>query len=255
MVSGTLQQWQRDGEELVRQRGRPALLWCDAINEQTEQAVYRAMAAPAVLPALDVVLCSDGGDPHAAYRAVNFLRARTISLDVLLPGRAKSAATLIALAADVIWFAHQGELGPLDLQVAHPTRPGEYVSSLDAWKTILELEQSFSGKVIGPLLAQLHPVDLGFYSRAQEVGEEYARRILQRWVYRDRPVEYINFISETLVARYPSHQFVIDLQEARELDLPADLMPADLMPLVQRLAAVQGVRLISGGATLSSKSG
>lgn len=63
---------------------------------------------------LDLWLESPGGDAHAAYKLALLLRAHASRLRVVIPDYAKSAATLLTLAADEIYVAPVAELGPLD---------------------------------------------------------------------------------------------------------------------------------------------
>jgi ClpP class serine protease len=66
---------------------------------------------------LDVLLQSPGGDIDSAEKLVYMIRERVASLRILVVERAKSAGTLIALAADEILMSSTSELGPIDPQV------------------------------------------------------------------------------------------------------------------------------------------
>ncbi|MCL6580724.1 MAG: ATP-dependent Clp protease proteolytic subunit [Firmicutes bacterium] len=73
-------------------------------------------------PTVVLVLDSPGGDIHAAYLLARLYRTHASKLTVVVPRFAKSAATLICLAADEIVMTRIAELGPLDpLQC----KPGE----------------------------------------------------------------------------------------------------------------------------------
>lgn len=65
---------------------------------------------------LDVIVSSPGGDIEAAYLVARELRRRFAHLTILVPFRAKSAATLLCLAADELVLGGLGELGPMDQQ-------------------------------------------------------------------------------------------------------------------------------------------
>ena len=66
---------------------------------------------------LDVLVHSPGGSPTATESIVRLLRSRFTSIRVLVPHTAKSAATMLALAADEILLGDAGELGPIDPQL------------------------------------------------------------------------------------------------------------------------------------------
>ena len=66
------------------------------------------------VPKLDLFLCSNGGSGTVPWRLVSLFREFAKSFNVLIPYRAYSAATLIALGADEIVMHPFAELGPID---------------------------------------------------------------------------------------------------------------------------------------------
>jgi hypothetical protein len=66
---------------------------------------------------IDLLLQTPGGDIDAAEKLVYMLRERAKGMRVIVTDRAKSAGTLIALAADSILMSATSELGPIDPQV------------------------------------------------------------------------------------------------------------------------------------------
>jgi hypothetical protein len=66
---------------------------------------------------LDVILHSPGGSPFMAEWVVSFLRSKFSPIRVIVPHSAKSAAAMIAFAADEIIMDERGELGPIDPQM------------------------------------------------------------------------------------------------------------------------------------------
>ena|SRR5579862_6945291 len=63
---------------------------------------------------LDLFLVSNGGSGVVPWRLVSVFREFAKSFNVLIPYRAYSAASLIALGADEIVMHPFGELGPID---------------------------------------------------------------------------------------------------------------------------------------------
>src|SRR5439155_25016739 len=76
-------------------------------------------------PKLDVFLVSNGGDSVVPWRLVSLFREFAKSFNVLIPYRAYSAATLLALGADEIVMHPFGELGPIDPTVSNDFNPKE----------------------------------------------------------------------------------------------------------------------------------
>lgn len=68
---------------------------------------------------IDLYLYSPGGRVEVPWPMVSMLREYCRELSVLVPYRAHSAATLIALGADHIVMGKKGELGPIDPIYTH----------------------------------------------------------------------------------------------------------------------------------------
>jgi hypothetical protein len=69
---------------------------------------------------IDLFIQSPGGDGNTAEKVVDMCRAYLSDkgkLRVIIPNKAKSAATLIALGADEIVMGYSSELGPIDAQI------------------------------------------------------------------------------------------------------------------------------------------
>ncbi len=58
-----------------------------------------------------------GWDPNAAEMLINTLLSKAKHIRIIVPHAAKSAATMISLAADEILMSDTSELGPIDPQV------------------------------------------------------------------------------------------------------------------------------------------
>lgn len=209
---------------------------------------------------LEILIHSAGGHAEVAYAAMNFFRKRAKNVNVLVPRLAKSAATLLCLGADKIYLGEFAELGPLDVQITDPfTRGAESFSPLDEFKSMeflreyaVEILDFFALAIIErsgmsvrealhetipavtglmtPMYARINPEEVGAYRRALAVGEEYARRLLAR---RGEQGPEIDKLVETLVWGYPSHDFIIDFDEARQLGLPAERLNDEEEALLQ----------------------
>ena len=74
---------------------------------------------------LDMFLCSNGGVGTVPWRLVSLFREFAKSFGVLIPCRAYSAASLLALGADEIVMHPFAELGPIDPTVSNEFNPSE----------------------------------------------------------------------------------------------------------------------------------
>lgn len=82
-----------------------------------------------------------------------------------------------------------------------------------------QLASEFSAKVCSPLYSQLDPKQIGLCARALDLGEKYGKIILTRYMKWDEAKAHKTV--QRLVWDYPNHDFVIDMDELKELYLPA----------------------------------
>ncbi|HVT30650.1 MAG TPA: hypothetical protein VHE81_21760 [Lacipirellulaceae bacterium] len=162
-----------------------------------------------------VVLYSDGGSLSAAYLIGKLCREYCNGkLVVVIPRRAKSAATLIACAADQLHMGSLSELGPIDPQIEKLPALG----LKNAVEHIAELvtERPGSSEMFARYLSMNLPlINLGYYERVAESARDYATRLLSM-----RTTTSPNAaaqIATTLVYDYKDHNFVIDKTEAAKI--------------------------------------
>ncbi|EHI0860915.1 SppA protein [Escherichia coli] len=190
----------------------------------------------------NVIFCvaTYGGDPNAGYRIGRALQHHYETVTLLVVGPCKSAGTLIAIAANKLVIGDMGELGPLDIQLKKNDEIGEMSSglaimtALDALKersisafnshlVKIRYENQISTKMsadiatrltealIAPMAAQIDPIKLGEHQRAMSIAITYGQRLA------DKPSSLKEGALSKLIASYPSHGFVIDRKEAKEL--------------------------------------
>lgn len=199
---------------------------------------------------IDMVLTSGGGSIYAAYKIVKILRDKCTELNIAIPLYAKSAATLISLAANKIYMAPQSELGPLDFLMEHPTEEGIQISALDgvapveyftgvgvsvmkkvySWvrddislgrKDSLEIARSYAEDCIKPILTKLDPSVVNMCYRELLKAFRYGLEFLTEYMLKGQPgsLRKSKDIMKKLVWEYPSHSFAIDLKQAVDLGL------------------------------------
>ena len=67
---------------------------------------------------IDIILETPGGSGETAEDIVKLLREKYQQVGVIVPGMAKSAGTLIAMAADEVLMEAMSALGPIDAQIS-----------------------------------------------------------------------------------------------------------------------------------------
>ncbi len=191
-----------------------------------------------------LLIDSDGGTGRGAYRIASILREHCGGFIALVPRRAKSAATLLALGADQVLLGRHAELGPIDAQY-FDAEQGQFNSALAdveamsrvqgfatqaitlSWDVLyrhlrdqqvsqaalIDPTVSFATKTIEPLLMQFDITNYSQRARDLAVGEKYAEALLERRY--SPPVA--KAIAEFLVRGYPEHEFIIDQAEVNRV--------------------------------------
>jgi hypothetical protein len=252
--------------ELLRYRQRPCLVFVSRSLVHADVLAVRDALGEEAGEHLDLLVSSPGGDIEAAYLVARELRRRFAQLTVFVPFRAKSAATLLCLAADELVLGSLGELGPLDQQGDEKQKADSPLntSRLVPFKALQQLQHGAAemydelvGRIArksgmrlfeagskaaevtqglyGPIFAQLDPVHLAESARGLEIGGEYAERLLRRY----RPALWAANgpkLLDRLVHAYPTHGFIIDREEAEELGLPIRAPAGPEAALLDRLA-------------------
>jgi hypothetical protein len=135
---------------------------------------------------LTLLLSSAGGSGLAAERIVNVCRTYSKGdFEVLVPGQAKSAATIICFGANRVLMSKTSELGPIDPQVTLK-ESGEYklfsvYDILDSYQSLFERATQTKGN-LEPFIAQLEHYDereISKFRRQVELSEDIAIKLLK----------------------------------------------------------------------------
>jgi hypothetical protein len=192
-------------------------------------------------------LCTYGGGADAAFRIARRLQNKYKKFMLYIHGYCKSAGTLIAVGSDEIIMSDFGELGPLDVQVSDKEELLQVSSGLNVFQTLTALRDQniefykqclfhlalriglstksaatiASNLVIGffaPILSQIDPIKIGELDRAIKIAIKYGEILIKSG--RGNIAISANPDDNQLlrlVVKYPSHSFVIDREEAKEI--------------------------------------
>lgn len=179
---------------------------------------------------IDLVLYSRGGDADIPWSIVSMFReyCEQGSFSVLIPYRAHSAATVIALGADEIVMTKKAELGPIDATLGQgPYNPKDpdtkqrlpvAAEDVMGYFSLLERvgcerpDEKMAG--FAQLTNQVHPLVLGHVSRILEQTQMVALRLLGTRAQpftEERNREIIRRLSSEIY----SHQHTISRTEAK----------------------------------------
>jgi hypothetical protein len=216
------------------------IVYSGEINRTGYEKVSKICRAEKQQPNAVLILSTTGGDPHAGYRIARAIGHHYEGFSVMIPGLCKSAGTLICLRARELIMGDQSEFGPLDVQIRKKDELFDLGSGLDtiqalnymqsqamnAFRTYLielktdaglstrmaaEIASKLATGLFSPVYSQVDPVRLGELQRSIEVAFAYGLRLSSK--SKNLKVGALN----RLVSEYPSHGFVIDRSEAKEL--------------------------------------
>lgn len=198
-----------------------------------------------------LVLSTTGGYAGGAYKMGKYLQSKYENVKIFIPGECKSAGTILAVAASELIFSPSGELGPLDVQRAKKNDTTEGESGLDSIRALEMLEtrakDMFFGvreriidesrgiisfpvashsaseivsSLFGPIFAKLDLAEFGSRARAMDIAAHYCERLDYKYKNlgnRDIPNIDVSYVMHFLTWKCPSHDFVIDVEEAEIL--------------------------------------
>lgn len=206
------------------------------IGDDAVRPIHDQLRAIGKVERLDLFIYSRGGALGVPWRIASGLRQVADSWSILIPFRAHSAATLLALGADEIVLGRHGELGPIDpiLSIQRTvTAPGQpagtamqdtiNVEDVMAYLRFVREEvgltdQDALAASLGKLAERLDAVGLGSVFRTRSHIRDVAHRMLtsQKEPPSDRVMETI---VETLAERVYAHDHAIGSTEAKDIGL------------------------------------
>jgi hypothetical protein len=158
------------------------------IDQSDVDMLEEVLRSTKISNGLCLVLNSPGGDSVAAERIIRICRVYSDNVfDVLIPRRAKSAATMIALGADRIFMGETSALGRIDPQLVtievdgtSTVLPADVV--IKSYDELLGKAASIDGH-LEPYLQQLSrydPREIERLRRAVRLAEDIALRCLKQ---------------------------------------------------------------------------
>ncbi|PIU89605.1 MAG: hypothetical protein COZ06_17725 [Armatimonadetes bacterium CG_4_10_14_3_um_filter_66_18] len=218
------------------------------IGEDAVRPMYAHLRSLAgeIVPRLDLFLYSRGGSVEVPWRIVSMFREHCEEFNVLIPYKAHSAATLIALGADQIAMGRKGELGPIDpslnrVERMEQTVMPDSVSVEDVMAYIAFLkeraglgDQSALAGAVAILAEKLNPWVVGSIYRAHSHIRLVARKLLG--ARRSPHDEQANdLIVEALSEKMYAHGHAIGRHEAKEIRLQVNFPDASIEELMWQL--------------------
>jgi len=186
---------------------------------------------------IDLWLSSRGGATEIPWKIVSLMREFAKRFAVLIPYRAHSAATHIALGADEIVMTEMSELGPVDPSRRHPLLPQEETKdgrkipvpiSVQDLRHVLEFIEREMGGDLTPeagatvytaLFDKVHPLAIGALEQSWALSRQITTRVLSTHMDPEKEADAIEALAERLSEHYKSHLYQISRREAHEMGL------------------------------------
>lgn len=203
--------------------------------------------APKPVKILDLYLYSIGGRVEAPWRIDNMLREFCRKLGMIIPYKAYSAATLIAMGSDEIVMGRKGELSPIDpslIMLPRGRPPMEQmptqleVEDVSSYLTFISeaglSDQTALAQSVCILAEKLTPQVLGKIQRARTHIRLVGRKLLTLC---QPPLEerQMETIVQTLTEKMYAHGHGIGRVEAKEIGLQVKKPDVDLENLIWNL--------------------
>jgi hypothetical protein len=181
---------------------------------------------------LDFMLHTLGGEVDAAEKIAGLL-LKAVGLQgelrVIVPDCAKSAGTLISLAARSIVMSDTSELGPIDPQIvttspdgSQSSRPAQ--SYIDAYDSMIkQITGGVDGPALRELIAKFDPALLDMCRKALERSRRFAEKFLREGMFHGQTANITEIASKlNSNAQWLSHGAVVNADDAQTLGLNID---------------------------------
>lgn len=174
------------------------------------------------LKSLALILHSPGGSPDVAEKLVETIRDKSDKFYVIVPEKAKSAATLLSLGSDTIYMLEGAELGPIDPQIK--LQDGNWMpakSIIDGYITMLSLAAGVKDNELKALLIQkIDPVLLDFCDKTIKHATAIAEKLLSNYMLKNEKEKAKNIAKRLAnVEEFLSHGRPIRWKYAQEIGL------------------------------------
>jgi hypothetical protein len=208
-----------------------------SISESDVRPLYEHLISVGKTDKIDLFIYSRGGDVSVPWRIVSMIREFCKKFSVLVPYKAYSAATLLALGADRVVMGTKAELGPIDptlTRINENTQLPEEISVEDVNSYISFIrekaninDQAALAQVVSILAGKITPLAVGQVNRQNSHIRLVSRKLITSRQER-LDEEKITSIIDTLTEKMYFHGHAIGRKEAKDIGLPVENASGDL---------------------------
>jgi hypothetical protein len=137
--------------------------------------------------AIDLILETPGGSGEIAEDIVRLIRGRYETLGVIVPGIAKSAGTIMTMAADEILLEPISSLGPIDAQIQWQGKVFSAHALLEGMEKIKDevTKTNTLNRAYVPILQNISPGELQHAQNALDFARELVRDWLANYKFKE----------------------------------------------------------------------
>ena len=215
---------------LITSTKKPEPLFATQIAQDILPIFYKILKRDKRAENIDLLIHSAGGQIDTPWPLINLIREYYNDINLIVPWRAHSAATLIALGANIIEMGPLASLSPIDPQfnIEVGQKKGVIGASVEdifgyfsLIKDTLTLDSPGRTEALKILADRISAEILGKISRTRKEIRIISTNLLKLHLKNESIIEKI---VSTLVEKLPSHQYLINRREAKDLGLPIKYM-------------------------------
>ena len=142
---------------------------------------FRELAESLEGEAVDVLIETPGGRAEVAEDLVKILRKRFKSVAFIIPGWAKSAGTIMAMAGDEILMEPDSSLGPIDAQMSWNNKvfsADAFLINLERMKEEADDPDKGLSRAYVPILQQISPGEI----QTAQNASRFSRTLVSEWL-------------------------------------------------------------------------
>lgn len=209
------------------------------VGQDVVRLFHRHLQSIGTVDRIGLVVYTRGGHTLTPLRLVRLIREYCREFWVLVPYRAHSAGTLIALGADRILMGRMGELAPIDPRVHNPFNPDDESArqagpapkpklaiGVEDVIAYIQLARDKAGlatpesqaQAFMELARRVHPLALGNVHRSHTLIRLLAERLLSMHMdgSDQEQQEQMQSIARTLTEQLYAHDFMISRKDAKD---------------------------------------
>jgi membrane-bound ClpP family serine protease len=182
-----------------------------------------------------MILNSRGGQTEVPANLVPLIRNYCNHFGVIIPYRAHSAATHLAIGANEIVMGPMSELGPVDPSRSHPLLPKDKDGnpipiSVQDLKHVVDLlkregpAENYTPEALATIFSTMfqyiHPLAMGAIEQSYALAKSISIKLLSTHMDPENEKDRIEHIANALSDSFKSHLYQISWKEAKALGLP-----------------------------------